>query len=71
MKSPCLFFGKNYFKKEQLGKKAWFNLGLELFRGVERDLNILKTASFMKSPSLFLVEFTLKKKNGVKGHGLT
>jgi len=43
-------FGKNYFKKEKWGKRAWFNLGLELFRGVERDLNMLKTASIMKSP---------------------
>ena len=71
MKSPCLFSEKIYFKKEKWGKRAWLSLGLELFRGVERNLNMLKTASFMKSPSLFLEKFTFNKKNGVKGHGLT
>ena len=63
-------FGKNYFKKEKWGKRAWFNLGLELFRGAERDLKMLKTGFIMKSPCLFLEKFTLKKKNGVKEHGL-
>ena len=47
------------------------NLGLELFRGVERDLNMLKTAFITKSPCLFLEKNTLKKKNGVRGHGFT
>ena len=35
MKSPCLFSEKIYFKKEKWGKRAWFSLGLELFRGVK------------------------------------
>ena len=47
------------------------SFSLELFRGVERDLNMLKTALITKSPCLFLEKFTLKKKNGVRGHGFT
>ena len=70
-KSPCFFYGKIWFRKECWVKGAWFDLGLELLRGVERDIKMLKTAFIMKSPCLFLEKITLKKRNGVKGHGLT
>ena len=57
-----LIFGEIYYKKEKWGKRAWFNPGLELFRGAERDLKMPKTAFITKSPCLFLEKFTLKKK---------
>ena len=62
MKSPCLFLEKITLKKKKWGKRAQFNLGLELFKGAKRDLNMPKSAFITKSPCLFLEKFTLKKK---------
>ena len=42
-----------FFEKRKWGTRTWFDRGLEMFRALEGDLNLLVTTSFMNSPCLF------------------
>ena len=54
-----VYIGKSHFKKEKWGKRARFDLSLQLFRSEEGDLNTPKPNFFLNKQGEFMINAVL------------